>query len=119
MNNQPPTDKVPIELDNELLSKFIMGKATEAEIAQLQEAAAASPSLRDALEGLQEFQQPADIPLLTRQINQQLGIYTNKKKPTRIKKRSTENFWPIISVVLVITLAIIAFVIIRYYFPSR
>jgi hypothetical protein len=41
MNNQSPTDKVPMDLDNELLSKFILGKATEAEIAQLLEATAA------------------------------------------------------------------------------
>lgn len=119
MNNQSPTDKVPMELDNELLSKFILGKATEAEIAQLQEAAAASPSLQDALEGLQNFEHPADIPMLAQQINQQLGLLTHKKKPARIKKRRTDNFWPIVSVLLVITLALIAFVLIRFYFPPK
>jgi hypothetical protein len=119
MNNQSPTDKVPMELDNELLSKFILGKATEAEIAQLQEAAASSTPLRDALEGLQNFEHSADIQMLTQQINQQLGLLTHKKKPARIKKRRTDNFWPIVSVLLVITLALIAFVLIRFYFPPK
>ena len=119
MNNQSPTDKVPMELDNELLSKFILGKATEAEIAQLQEAAASSTPLRDALEGLQNFEHPADIPMLAQQINQQLGLLTHKKKPARIKKRRTDNFWPIVSVLVVITLCLLAFVLIRFYFPLK
>ncbi|MEI6584006.1 MAG: hypothetical protein WCO43_10500 [Chitinophagia bacterium] len=119
MNNQAPTDMGPAELDNELLSKFILGKATEAEIAQLQEAAAGSPSLQDALEGLQNFEHTADIQTLTQQINQQLGVYTQKKKPTRIKKRRTDNFWPIVSVLVVITLSLLAFVLIRFYFPHK
>jgi hypothetical protein len=119
MNNQTPTDMGPAELDNELLSKFILGKATKAEIAQLQEAAAGSPSLQDALEGLQNFEHTADIQTLTQQINQQLGVYTQKKKPTRIKKRRTDNFWPIVSVLVVITLSLLAFVLIRFYFPHK
>jgi hypothetical protein len=119
MNNQTPTDMGPAELDNELLSKFILGKATEAEIAQLQEAAASSPSLKDALEGLQNFEHPADILMLTQQINQHLGMLTHKKKPARIKKRRTDNFWPIVSVLVVITLCLLAFVLIRFYFPHK
>ena len=119
MNNQTPTDMGSAELDNELLSKFILGNATEAEIAQLQESAASSPSLRDALEGLENFEHPADIQTLTQQINQQLGFYTQKKKPTRIKKRRTDNFWPIVSVLVVITLSLLAFVLIRFYFPLK
>ena len=119
MNNQAPTDMGPAEMDNELLSKFILGKATEAEIAQLQEAAATSPSLKDALEGLQNFEHTADIQMLTQQINQQLGFYTQKKKSTRIKKRKTDNFWPIVSVLVVITLCLLAFVLIRFYFPLK
>jgi hypothetical protein len=119
MNNQTPTDMGSAELDNELLSKFILGNATEAEIAHLQESAASSPSLRDALEGLENFEHPADIQTLTQQINQQLGFYTKKNKPTRIKKRRTDNFWPIISVLVVITLSLLAFVLIRFYFPHK
>jgi len=119
MNNQTPTDMGSAELDNELLSKFILGNATEAEIAQLQESAASSPSLRDALEGLKNFEHPADIQTLTQQINQQLGFYTKKNKPARIKKRRTDNFWPIISVLVVITLSLLAFVLIRFYFPHK
>jgi len=119
MNNQTPTDMGSAELDNELLSKFILGNATEAEIAQLQESAASSPSLRDALEGLENFEHPADIQTFTQQINQQLGFYTKKNKPARIKKRRTDNFWPIISVLVVITLSLLAFVLIRFYFPHK
>lgn len=113
MNNQSPTDQVLSEWDNELLSKFIMGNATEAEMAQLQEAAASSPALRDAMEGLQHFDKATDISMLTQQINQQLGKYTQKKKISRIKRNMPDTFWPIVAILIVITLAIIAFVLIR------
>jgi len=113
MNNQPPTDNLLSEWDNELLSKFIMGNASEAEIAQLQEAAASSPALRDAIEGLQHFDKASDIPMLTQQINQQLSRYTQKKKISRIKKNMPGTFWPIVAILLILTLAIIAFVLIH------
>lgn len=113
MNNQTPSEKVLSEWDNELLSKFSMGNASEAEMAQLQEAAASSPALKDALEGLQHFDKGTDISLLTQQINQQLGRFTQKKKISRIKKNMPDTFWPIIAILIIITLAIIAFVLIR------
>ena len=119
MNNQKPTDRVLSERDNELLSSFIAGNATEAEMAQLQEAAASSPALRDAMEGLQHFDKASDISMLTQQINQQLGRYTQKKKSSRIKKNMPETFWPIVAILVVITLAIIAFVLIRASLPAH
>ena len=113
MNNRLSSEKVPNEWENELLSKFILGNASEAEIAQLQEAAESSPALRDAMEGLQDFDKASNIPILTQQINQQLARYTQKKKISRIKKNMPDTFWPIVAILLTLTLAIIAFVLIR------
>lgn len=119
MNNQKPTDNVLSERDNELLSSFIMGNATEAEMAQLQEAAASSPALRDAMEGLLHFDNPSDIPMLTQQINQQLHKHTKKKKISRIKKNMPGTFWPIVAILLILVLTIIAFVLIRASLVGR
>ncbi len=69
--------------------------------------------LNDAVQGLQQFENKKSLPAFVEQLNTELHKQLNKKKQPRHKRRFKSEQWIYVAIIIILTLAIIAFIIIR------
>lgn len=101
------------DIDNQKLMDYLGGKLSEQEKHEVEEWMSASDFSDEALEGLQEFGNKHELQQYVDGLNKDLSKYIQKKKDRRNKKRLNESPWTYIAIVVLISLCIIAYVVIK------
>ncbi|HEY0355019.1 MAG TPA: hypothetical protein VGC29_02375 [Flavisolibacter sp.] len=101
------------DIDQEVLMQYLQGKLSAEQQHELEKQMMDNDFDSDALEGLQGFKNKKDINQLVEQLNRDLKKRTEKKKRRRQKLNYQLEPWIIIAVVMILILAIIAFLVIR------
>jgi hypothetical protein len=100
-------------IDQETLLLYLQGKLSEQQKHEVEKQMMDNEFESDAFEGLQSFKDKKDINQLVAQLNRDLKRRTEKKKRARQKMQIHIQPWIIVAIVLVLFLAVIAFVVIR------
>ena len=101
------------DIDNQQLIDYLSGKLSGEELHEVERSMADNEFLSDAVEGLQRIDNKKDMQAYVDKLNAVMQKSLEKKKQRRLKRRLKEEPWALLAVVLVITLCILAFVIIR------
>lgn len=101
------------DIDNQKLMDYLGGKLSEQEKHEVEEWMSASDFSDEAFEGLQEFGNKQELQQYVDGLNKDLSKYIQKKKDRRNKKRLNESPWTYIAIVVLISLCIIAYVVIK------
>ena len=101
------------DIDQETLLLYLQGKLSTEQQHEVEKQMMDNDFEADALEGLQDFKNKKNINVLVEQLNRDLKKRTEKKKRSRRNREIHIDPWTIISIVLILLLAMMAFVIIR------
>ena len=101
------------DIDQEVLMLYLQGKLSAEQQHEVEKQMMDNDFDADALEGLQGFKNKKDINQLVEQLNRDLKKRTEKKKLRRQKLNYQLESWIIIAVVMILILAVIAFLVIR------
>lgn len=101
------------DIDNQKLMDYLSGKLSEKEKHDVEKQMADNEMLNDAVEGLQQFKDKKKAEMYADQLQKQLQQYIREKKARREKRtKIIDNQWIYLAILLVIALAIIAYVVI-------
>ena len=100
------------EVDQDALMKYLQGKLTDEEQQKVEKNLLDDPFEADAMEGLQNIQDKAQIKELVGQLNRDLRKKTSRKKRRLFKREAKVEPWLLMTVVFILLLAIIAFIVI-------
>ncbi|HEY4337205.1 MAG TPA: hypothetical protein VGM89_14945 [Puia sp.] len=101
------------DIDNQQLMDYLSGKLSGEALHELERSMADSEFLNDAVEGLQQMSNKKDMQAYVDQLNASMQKTLEKKKQRRLKRRLREDPWSLLAVILVITLCILGYVVIR------
>ncbi|HEX8315888.1 MAG TPA: hypothetical protein VF609_12895 [Flavisolibacter sp.] len=101
------------EVDQATLLKYLEGKLSAGEQHEVEKHTLDDAFETDALEGLQDFTNKANITELVAQLNQDLTKKTKKKKSWLNKREAKVEPWLLITIVLILVIAIISYLIIH------
>jgi len=101
------------DMDNQVLMDYISGKLSDPDQHAVEAWLEENQFAADALEGLQEFGNTDELQEYVRQLNLELKSYLQQKKDRRNKKRLKEQPWIYTAIVLILSIAIIGYVILR------
>lgn len=101
------------DFNKEQMLKYLNGELSADEQHELEKAMIDSEMMSDAMEGLQSFGRPKDIPRIEKNINSNLQKYLKKKKGIREKRKIRDLPWLYIFIIIILLLIIISFVIIK------
>lgn len=99
--------------EQEKLLQYLHNNMQEDELHEFESAMNDDEFMNDAVEGLQALENKNNIPLLVQQLNSDLKKQLEKKKRRKEKRKIQQQPWVYLSVLLILLLAVIAYVIIR------
>ena len=99
--------------DNQLLMDYISGKLSDADQHTVEEWLEGNQFAADALEGLQEFGNKDQLYEYVHQLNLELKSYLLQKKQRREQKKWKDQQWTFMAILLILCLAVIAYVLLR------
>src|SRR5258708_13773315 len=105
------------DIDNQQLMDYLSGKLSAEELHEVERSMADNEFLNDAVEGLQQMSNKKDMQAYVDELNATMQKTLEKKKQRRLKRRLKEDPWGLLAVILVITLCILAYIIIRKLLP--
>lgn len=73
------------------------------------------PFMNDAMEGLQQLENKNNIPFLVQDLNKSLKKQLRKKNKRKNKRAFKEQPWIYLSAIILLTLIVIAYLVIRNY----
>lgn len=94
-------------INTQSLLNYIEGRLDTEEHSRIEQAVAADPFLRDALEGLHSLQDKQQLDQVVRQLNARLRLQVNKRRQHR-RKPMVQPLW--MYVLLLLLLVVIAWV---------
>ena len=103
------------EIDQETLLQYLQGQLTPEKKHELEKQLVDNPFASDALEGLSQVRDKRQIQFMIEMLNRDLKKKTEKKKAFKEKHRIKQDPWILVAIVLILTLAIIAYFIIYGY----
>lgn len=98
--------------DNQKLVDYLQGKLSGKEKQEVEQALGDSGFDDDALEGLQQVQDKEKIQAVVNQLNSKLIAHLKEKRNKRKKKTISVQQWIVISVIILLGLAVLAYFII-------
>jgi len=101
------------EIDQETLMLYLQGKLTPEKQHELEMKMIDNDFSADALEGLENFKDKKRLALLVEHLNNDLKRRTEKKKRFRKKMELKHDPWLWIALVIIISLIVICYIIIR------
>ena len=101
------------EIDNQLLMDYIAGKLSASQQHEVERLMAENEFISDAVEGLEKAGAQKDIDLMVEQLNRDLHKKLAGRKALHSRRRFKDTPWPYIAVMLIIALAILAYLIIH------
>lgn len=103
------------EIDQETLLLYLQGKLSAEQQHEVEKQMMENDFASDALEGLRNIKDQQRLQLLIDQLNLDLKKKTEKKKAYTEKRRIKQDPWVLVAIVLILTLAVIAYFIIYRY----
>lgn len=101
------------DIDQETLLLYLQGKLSAGEQHEVEKKMIDSDFDSEALEGLQAFKDKREIAVLVEQLKKDLQKRTEKKKKARQKLNYNLDPWVIVAIVLILFLAVMAYIVIR------
>ena len=101
------------DIDNQQLMDYLSGKLSGEALHEVEQSMAENEFFNDAVEGLQQMSNKKNMQAYVDELNASMQKTLEKKKRRRLKRRLKEEPWGVIAIVLVITLCILAYIIIR------
>ena len=102
------------ELSSEELMRYLEGNATEEERFAIEKQMADSSFIDEAVEGLQNFKDPAQVKEYVEQLNKQLQKQTAKKAFRKNKRKLKDQNWLIIAILAILLLCVTGFLLIHF-----
>ena len=101
------------DIDNQQLMDYLSGKLSGEALHEVERNMADNEFLNDAIEGLQQMSDKKNMQAYVDELNASMQKTLEKKKNRRLKRKLRENPWGILAVIIVITLCLIGYAIIR------
>jgi predicted secreted protein len=101
------------EVDQELLLQYLQGKLSEEQKHEVEKQLAQGDFEDDALEGLQEFKDVAQLQYMAEMLNRDLKKKTTKKKNRREKMKIKDQPWLWVSILILFLLVALCYIVIR------
>lgn len=101
------------DIDNQKLMDYLSGKISAEDRHEVEKWMIDNEFINDAVEGLQDVRKEKDIQEYVNQLNKELNTYLEQKKKNRSKRDIKEGPWTYLAIILIIFLAVIAYIIIR------
>ncbi|HLZ87954.1 MAG TPA: hypothetical protein VKQ52_11955 [Puia sp.] len=101
------------DIDNQQLMDYLSGKLSGEALHEMERSMADSEFLNDAVEGLQRVGDKKNMQAYVDELNASMQKTLEKKKNRRLKRRLREDPWALIAIVLVISLCILGYIVIR------
>ena len=102
------------DIDNQKLMDYLNGELSESEKNEVERWIADNEFAEDAVEGLQEFPSTLHLKQQVNILNRELRKTLDKKRLKRSRRKLFDNRWALISLVLVLVLAVIGYLVIRF-----
>ena len=103
------------EPNNEELMKYLQGNASEEERSAIEKQMAGDSFVTDAVEGLQNFKDPAKANEYADQLNRELQKYISLKQARKKKRKLKDQNWLIISILAILLLCVAGYLLIHFY----
>jgi hypothetical protein len=100
--------------DNKKILDYLQGSLSDAERSHLDGQVPDNPFLQDAVEGLQNVPDRDELPELIGHLNHQLHRQLKTKKSRGRKKQAKFGEWIYWAILIILTLGIIGFVVLRF-----
>lgn len=105
-----------LELSSEEMIRYLQGEASEEERFAVEKQMADSSFVNEAMEGLQDFKDPAQVQEYVAQINRQLQKHTARKLARKKKRRLGKNdTWLIMAILGILLLCVFGYLVIHFY----
>ena len=102
------------DFDNQKLMDYLSGKLPEQERHEVEKWMADNDFANEAVEGLQGFSGKKNLQAYVDHLNKDLNKYIQQKKERREKRRFRENPWIYLAIVMILAIAILAYIVIRH-----
>lgn len=102
------------EVDQQTLLKYLHGKLSAEEQHELEKALVDDSFEADAVEGLAAIENKQNIPALVHQLNRELKKKTGRRKKWPFRREAKLESWLLLTIVLILLLAVIAYLVIHY-----
>lgn len=103
------------DIDDQKLMQYLSDKLSAEERDKVEKLIAESGLLRDAVQGLQQFKDQNNLSAFADQLNTDLHRQLKNKKQRRQKRRFKNEQWIYITIIIILSLVIIGFIVIREY----
>jgi hypothetical protein len=107
------------DIDNQKLMDYLSGQLSGEEKHELEKQMSDSDLLNDAVEGLEHFKNPKDIDMFVTQLNANLHSQIEKKKLHKRNRTFKDQPWVYLTIVLILSLIIICFIVIKKHMDSE
>jgi hypothetical protein len=101
------------DIDNQKLMDYLAGKLPEQERHEVEKWMADNEFANEAVEGLQGFSGKKNLEGYVEHLNKELHKYIQQKKDRRENRRFRENRWVYLAIIMILAIAIIAYMVIR------
>ena len=103
------------ELSSEEMIRYLQGEASDEERFAIENQMADSSFVNEAMEGLQDFKDPAQVKDYVDQLNRQLQKHTTRKAARKKKRRLKDENWLIIAILGILLLCVFGYLVIHFY----
>ncbi|HVS96314.1 MAG TPA: hypothetical protein VHE54_07500 [Puia sp.] len=102
------------DFDNQLLMDYLSGKLSGEALHELERSMADNAFLNDAVEGLQQLKNKADMKAFVDDLNAAMLKSLDKKKNRRLRRRLKDDPWTYLAILLVLALCIIGYFLVMH-----
>ncbi len=103
------------ELNEQELLQYLQGNASDESRFNIEKKMASTDFVNDAVEGLQQFNNPAKLNAIKNKLNQELIKITRKKTSRKKMRRLADQFWLITAILTLLILCIVGYLFIQFY----
>jgi len=103
------------DIDDQKLMEYLSDKLSAEENKKLEGLLTEPGFLKDAVQGLQQFTNKNNLSLFVDQLNADLHKQLQKKKLRKEKRRFKNEQWIYITVLVILSLIVVGFIVIRQY----
>lgn len=127
-NNHEPRTKQPMsdelknilnnsnkDIDNQKLMDYLSKKLSAQESHDLEKMMAEDDFMNDAVEGLEQMNNPKKVGISVDELNKELQKQIAKKKNRREKRKLKEQPWAYVAIILLLILAIVSYIVVKKY----
>jgi hypothetical protein len=106
------------DIDNQKLMDYLRNQLNSADKHEVEKKMSDDEFVNDAVEGLQNFDTKKDVQTYVTQLHDDLQKQLAKKKKRKDKRRIKEQPWVYLAIVIILTLLILCFIVIKKHLGS-